>query len=70
MWQLETQLFASPYIQPVYIFKASYRTLVMWVSKKSNVNQSELEKQLVSDCKTNYIHCEKLQTSMLLDVNS
>ena len=44
MWQLETQLFASPSIQLVYIFEASYRTLVTSVSKKSNVDQSQLEK--------------------------
>ena len=44
MWQLETQLFVAPYIELVYIFEASYSTLVTWVSKKSIVDQSELEK--------------------------
>ena len=44
IWQLETQLFASSYIWLVYIFKASYSTVVTSFSKKSNVNQSELEK--------------------------
>ena len=44
MWQLETQLFASPYIQLVYIFEAIYNSLVTSMSKKSSVDQSELEK--------------------------
>ena len=55
MWQLETQLFASPYISLSYIFEANYSTLVTGVSKKSSAHQSELEKQLVSDCKRNYM---------------
>ena len=44
VWQLETQPIASPYIELAYIFEASYSTLVTWVSKKSSVDQSELEK--------------------------
>ena len=44
MWQLETLLFASSYIWLVYIFEASYSTVVTLVSKKSTANQSELEK--------------------------
>ena len=44
VWQLETQLFALPYIWLAYIFEASYSTLVTPVSKKSSVDQSELEK--------------------------
>ena len=44
MWQLETHLFASPYIKLAYMFEASYSTLVTSVSKKSSVNQSELKK--------------------------
>ena len=44
MWQLETQLFASSYIWLAYIFEASYSTVVTSVSKKSSVDQSELEK--------------------------
>ena len=38
-----------------YILEASYSTVVTWVSKKSSVDQSELEILLVSDCKTNYM---------------
>ena len=38
-----------------YIFEASYSTLVIPVSKKSSADQSELEKQVVSDCKTDYM---------------
>ena len=44
MWQSENQLFASSYIQLAYIFEASYSSLVTSVSKKSSVDQSELEK--------------------------
>ena len=44
MWLLETQIFASSYIWLTYIFEASYSTLVTSVSKKSSVDQSELEK--------------------------
>ena len=44
MWQLETQLFASSYIQLAYISEASFSMLVTWVDKKSSVDQSELEK--------------------------
>ena len=44
MWRLETQLFASSYIWLTYIFEASYSTVVTSVSKKSSVDQSELEK--------------------------
>ena len=44
MWQLETQLFASPDVQLAYIFEASYSALVTSLSKKSSVDQSELEK--------------------------
>ena len=35
MWQLYTQLFASPYIWMAYIFEASYSAVVTSVSKKS-----------------------------------
>ena len=36
--------------------RASYSTLVTSVSKKSSVDhQSELEKEVVSDCKTKYM---------------
>ena len=41
---VETQLFSSSYIWLAYIFEASYSTVVTWVSKKSSVDQSELEK--------------------------
>ena len=44
MWQLVTQLFASSYIWLPYIFEASYSTVVTSVSKKSSVDQSELER--------------------------
>ena len=44
IWQLETQLFVSPYIKLAYIFQVSYSTLVTRVSKKLSVDQSELEK--------------------------
>ena len=44
MWQLETHLFASSYIWLAYIFEASYSTTMTSVSKKSSVDQSELEK--------------------------
>ena len=44
MRQLETQLFASSYIWLAYIFETSYSTVVMSVSKKSSVDQSELDK--------------------------
>ena len=44
VWQLETQIFASFYIELVYISEASYSTLVTSVNKKSRVDQSELEK--------------------------
>ena len=44
------------YLTGVHIFEASYSTLVTSVSKKSSVDQSELEKYVVSDCKTNYMH--------------
>ena len=43
MLQLYTQLFVSSYIWLAYIFEASYSTVVASVSKKSSVNQSELE---------------------------
>ena len=59
MWQLETQLFASPDVQLAYIFEASYSALVTSLSKKSSVGQSELEKQMVWDCKTNYMYENK-----------
>ena len=39
----------------MYIFEASYSTLVTSVSKKSSVEQSELEKKAASDGKTNYM---------------
>ena len=39
----------------MHIFEASYSTLVTSVSKKPSVNQSELDKQMVSDCKRNYM---------------
>ena len=44
MWQLYSQLFACSYIWLVYIFEASYSTVVTLVSKKSSVDQAELEK--------------------------
>ena len=44
MWQLYSQLFASSYIWLACIFEASYSTVVTSVSKKSGVDQSELEK--------------------------
>ena len=44
MWQLEIQLFAFSDIWLAYIFEASYSTGVTSVSKKSSVDQSELEK--------------------------
>ena len=43
-----------PYIKLGYILEASYSAFIMSVSKKSSVDQSELEKYVVSDCKTNY----------------
>ena len=44
MLQLETQLFAYSYILLVYIFEASYSTLVTSVSQKSSVDQLKFEK--------------------------
>ena len=44
MWQFENHLFASPDIWLANISEVSYSTLVMQVSKKLNVDQSELEK--------------------------
>ena len=44
MWQFETRLFASPDIWLANISEAGYSTLVTSVSKKLNVDQSELEK--------------------------
>ena len=55
MWQLETQLFSSSYIWLAYIFEGIYSTVVTSVSKKSSVNQSELEKQVVPHCQTYYM---------------
>ena len=55
MWQLETQLFGSSYIWLTYIFEASYSMVVTPVSKKSSVDQSELEKQVASHCQTYYM---------------
>ena len=52
MSQLETKLFASSYIWLAYIFDASYSTAVTSVRKKSSVDQSELEKKVVSHCQT------------------
>ena len=49
MWQLETQLFASSFISLVDIFEASFSTVVTSV-----VDQSELEKKVVSHCQTYY----------------
>ena len=46
--------FASSYIWLAYIFEASYSTVVTSVSKKSSVDQSELEKEVVSHCQ---IYC-------------
>ena len=51
----ETQLFASSYIRLAYIFEASYSTVVTSVSKKSSVDQSELEKQVEPPCQTYYM---------------
>ena len=42
-----------------YIFEASYSTLVMGWAKNQEFDQSELEKQLVSDCKRNYKNVQK-----------
>ena len=62
IWQLETQLFASSYIWLAYIFEASYCTLVTSVSKKSSVDQSELEKYVVSHFQTYYMEsCKFLE---------
>ena len=44
MWQLDIQLFASSYTWLAYIFEEGYSTVVTSVSKKSGLNQSELEK--------------------------
>ena len=55
MWQLETQLFASSYIWLAYIFEGSYSTVVTSVSKKSSVNQSGLEKYVVSHYQKYYM---------------
>ena len=44
MWQFETRLFASSDIWLANISEARYSTLVTSVSKKLNVDQSELEK--------------------------
>ena len=44
MWQFETHLFASSNIWLANISEARYSTLVTSVSKKLNVDQSELEK--------------------------
>ena len=55
MSQLQTQLFASSYIWLAHIFEASYSTVVTSISKKSSIDQSELEKQVVSHCQTYYM---------------
>ena len=55
MWQLETQFFASSYIWLEYIFEASYSKVVTSVSKKSSVDQLELDKWVVSHCQTYYM---------------
>ena len=44
MWLLETQLVASSYIWLAYIFESSYSTVVMSVSEKWSIDQSELQK--------------------------
>ena len=36
------------------------------MSKKSNVNQSELEKQVVSDCNTNYMEVSDCKMNYML----
>lgn len=51
MWQLETTFCLSFHSTGVNFGD----TLVRWVSKKSSVDQSELEKDLVSHCKRNYM---------------
>ena len=51
MWQLEIQQFASSYLL-AYIFDTSYSTVVTSVNKKSSIDQSELEKMMVSLCQT------------------
>ena len=56
MWQWYTQLFASSYTWLAYIFEASCSTVVASVSKKSSVDQSELEKWVVSHCQTYYMY--------------
>ena len=38
-----------------YIFEASHSTVVTSVIKKSNVDQSELKKEVVSHCQTYYM---------------
>ena len=43
MWKLEIQPFASSLIWLAYIFEASYSTVVTSVSKKSSIDQPELE---------------------------
>ena len=62
MCQLETQLFAFSYIWLPYIFEASYSTAVTLVSKKSSVDQSELQKQVVSHSQTYYMWSLKRQS--------
>ena len=44
MWQLEIQLFSSPFIKLAHYLKVNYSTLVTWVSKKSSADQSGFEK--------------------------
>ena len=59
MWKFETQLFNSSYIWLPYIFETSYSTVATSVSKKSIVDQSELEIYVVSHCQMYYIHMSK-----------
>ena len=42
------------------IFETNFSTLVTSVSKKSSVDQSELEEKVVSDCKTDYMPILKI----------
>ena len=50
------------------IFEASYSTLVRSVSKISSVNQSELEKWVVSDCKMDYMILNVKVHTVCIDV--
>ena len=66
----------KPSFLPLLIFtwrtfsRRVYSTLVTSVSKKSSVDQSELEKQMVSDCKTDYTFTQLTFTCSKLTIKT